>query len=132
MANITITTMETKLETSKLKLSKIPLNPPPPSADWSEVKGMLKNGTVNVRPNWISWEVVPVTPKNRLTWNLKKTFSNFRFLKCLVVIHLLREDWGTFKEHIFNDVIKIFWRALSKLKSKWERIERFLYIVLKV
>ena len=54
MANITITTMETKLETSKLKLSKIPLNPPPPSADCNEVKGMLKNGTVNVRPNWIS------------------------------------------------------------------------------
>ena len=36
----------------------------PSKTELSEVRGMERKGTVKVRPNWMFWEVVPVSPRN--------------------------------------------------------------------
>ena len=38
----------------------------PPMRELMELRGMERNGTVKVRPSWMSWEVVAVTPRNLL------------------------------------------------------------------
>ena len=38
----------------------------PPMRELMELRGMERNGTVKVRPSWMSWEVVAVPPRNLL------------------------------------------------------------------
>ena len=38
----------------------------PPMRELMELRGMERKGTVKVRPSWMSWELVAVTPRNLL------------------------------------------------------------------
>ena len=38
----------------------------PPMSELMELRGMERKGTVKVRPSWMSWELVAVTPRNLL------------------------------------------------------------------
>ena len=38
----------------------------PPISEFIEFSGMERKGTVKVRPSWMSWELVAVTPRNLL------------------------------------------------------------------
>ena len=49
------------------KFRKFPMSPKlPPMRELMELRGMERKGTVKVRPSWMSWLVVAVTPRNLL------------------------------------------------------------------
>ena len=49
------------------KFRKLPMSAKfPPRSELMELRGMERKGTVKVRPSWMSWELVAVTPRNLL------------------------------------------------------------------